>query len=404
MTYDYDAVVVGGGPSGSTTALYAARHGLRVLLVDRDRFPRDKICGDAISGKSMQYLDELGLLGVVERHPHTRIDAIVFSSPDGARVRVPMNPDGAGSNHFFVSRREVFDNILFSAARSAVETLEGFRVDDVVRGDGGRITGVTGRADDGKHHSISARYVVGADGFSSIVARKTGLYDPDPDHWIVATRAYYRGVPLQRNTIELHYVDRIQPGYFWIFPVDDDLVNVGVGILQSTLKKKGLSLRDVHGECVGLPAFGDRFGNAEPIGGVVGWNLPVGSKQRRMHGPGFLLVGDAAGLIDPFVGEGIGNAMCSGKITAEMLAEAASGSGVDVGESYRKRIWSTLGPELRLSYRLQRIARFKPLLNLVVDRATSSKEVARWLSGMLTGAVPLRRLLSPMTYARLLFK
>lgn len=404
MHHDYDAVIVGAGPAGSTTALYAARHGLRVLLVDKAEFPRDKICGDAISGRSIEYLEDLDLLSSVESGPHARIEAVAFSSPNGAYARISMNPNGRGSAFFYAARRQVFDDILFQSAKKEVETLEGFRVDEVRRTADGRVAGVTGRFRDGSERTITSRWVVGADGFSSAVLRKTGLFDNDPDHWIVATRAYYRGVPIRRDTIEIHYLEDIQLGYFWIFPLEEDLVNVGVGMVHSALKEKGVPLRDVHQQAVSSAFLRDRFQGAVPQTGIVGWNLPVGSKRRPVRGPGFLLVGDAAGLIDPFFGEGIGNAMCSGKIAAEVLAEGRTDVGLDVGASYESRLHAALEGELRLSYRLQRISRFRPLINLIVSKAAGSKEVADWVSGMMTGSVPIKQLANPMAYGRLLFK
>ncbi|RMI17306.1 MAG: NAD(P)/FAD-dependent oxidoreductase, partial [Calditrichaeota bacterium] len=261
--------------------------------------------------------------------------------------------------------------------------------------------------EDGKTRTITAKVVVGADGFSSVVLRKTGLYDHDPDHMLVATRAYYRGVEgLDGKSIELHYVKDILPGYFWIFPLENGMANVGLGMIHSALKKKGIRLRYAHIEATQSEFFRERFKNAELLGDIHGWNLPVGSKRRQVHGDGFILTGDAAGLIDPFTGEGIGNAMCSGKIAAEVLAEVCQGKDYSAArlEIYATKLWERLGGELRLAYQLQRTARFLPLVNLVIGRAAKSREVADWISGMMSGYISKRELLSPLTYIKLLFK
>ncbi|RMI09272.1 MAG: NAD(P)/FAD-dependent oxidoreductase, partial [Calditrichaeota bacterium] len=368
-------------------------------------FPRDKICGDAISGKSIIYLRELGLLEELEKAPHAFVDSILFSSPRNDSVVIKLIPTSYNVSQGYVCRRMVYDHILFRAAQKKVETLEGFAVQDLLRHKG-QVIGVRGRTRTGEEKEFTARVVVGADGFSSIVARKTGVYKHIPEHWLVATRAYYRGVSGLSSAIELHYVETVLPGYFWIFPLEDGLANVGLGMVHSELKKKGIRLKQAHIEATESPEFRERFRNAELIGDIVGSNLPVGSYRRQVHGDGFLLVGDAAGLVDPFTGEGIGNAMASAKIAAEALAEVCRNGNyrAEALNIYAQKLWKTLGPELDLSYRLQRTARITPLLNLVIRRASRSREVADWISGMIAGTVSKRELLSPFTYLKLLFK
>ncbi len=407
MDYDYDVIIVGGGPAGATTALYGAQHGLKMLLVDKKHFPRDKICGDAISGKSVVYLRELGLLDELEKSPQVGVDSVIFSAPNQTAARIGFTPGHyEGVTKGYVCRRMVFDNILFQAAKKKVETIEGLSVEDVIKPNG-QVQGIVGKTEEGKEVSITAKVVVGADGFSSVISRKMGLYEHDPDHMLVATRAYYRGVGgLDGNAIELHYVKDILPGYFWIFPLEDGLANVGLGMVHSALKKKGIRLRYAHIEATKSAFFRERFKNAELLGDIHGWNLPVGSKRRPAAGNGFILTGDAAGLIDPFTGEGIGNAMCSGKIAAEVLAEICQGTDYSANTliEYENRLWKRLGGELRLGYQLQRTARFLPLVNLVIGKAARSRKVADWISGMMSGTISKRELLSPMTYIKLLFQ
>ena len=322
MDYDFDVAIIGGGPSGATCALYAKRLGLRVILVDKKKFPRDKICGDAISGKSVTYLRELGLIDALEAQPQVRANGVTFSSPNGTVATIPFTPPNADHDSFgYVCRREIFDNVLFQAAKNQVDTLEAFTVEDLIVTNG-QVCGITGKNRSTQALKITAKVVAGADGFHSIVARKLGFYEHDPRHWVVATRAYYHGVKNRTDAIEIHFVKDILPGYFWIFPLENGLVNVGIGMLHSELKKRKISLRKAHLAATESDFFRDRFRDARLIGNIVGWNLPVGSKRRKVHGNGFVLLGDAAGLIDPFSGEGIGNGMCSGKIAAEVLAGA----------------------------------------------------------------------------------
>lgn len=406
MPHHYDAIIIGAGPAGSTCALYAAKHGLNILLLDKKGFPRDKICGDAISGKSVKYLRELGLLGELRQVPQVLVRGVVFSAPNGSQTTIPFTPPNAERDSYgYVCRREVFDHLLFRHASAQVEAVQHFAVREILQEDG-RVYGVRGRDRNGAEKTFAANVVIGADGFHSIISRQLGFYALDPKHHVTATRAYYRGISGLTPAIEIHFVRDILPGYFWIFPLEDGLANVGLGMRHDFIKKRGISLREAHMAATRAPFFRERFRDAELIGGIHGWNLPVGSKQRRVHGDGFLLIGDAAGLIDPFSGEGIGNAMCSAQIAAEVLAEScgAGDFSADGLRAYSERLWQTLGPELQTSYALQRLGRFQPLLNLVVSRAAAHREIREWISAMMAGTAPRELLTSPKTYLRLLFQ
>ncbi|KAA3663171.1 MAG: geranylgeranyl reductase family protein [Calditrichaeota bacterium] len=405
MASRYDLIIVGAGPAGSTCALYTARAGLKVLLLDKNTFPRDKICGDAISGKSVNYLEELGLVDAVQESPQVAVSGILFSAPNGTKITVPFIPrENNKVSPGFVCRRKVYDNILFQEAKKHVETIENFKVTDFLQKDG-HITGVSGINANKEALDFEAKVVVGADGYNSILSRKLGFYEHDPKHWVVATRAYYRGVTGMTDAIEIHFVKDVLPGYFWIFPLEDGLVNVGIGMLHNELKKRQISLPQAHMAAVESPYFRERFKDAELLGKISGWNLPVGSKQRKASGDGFVLLGDAAGLIDPFSGEGIGNAMCSGKIAAEVLTEVCKGSDFSAQRlrEYDQKLWQELGDELRTSTMLQKLGRFQPLLNLVVNKAAKSNDVRILISEMMAGVTPRNVLLNPWTYLRLLF-
>lgn len=402
----YDLIVVGAGPAGATAALYARRSGLSVLLLDKARFPRDKVCGDALSGKAVTILRELGLLEKAADLPGALINVVTFGSPKHVHIDIDLRrsnrPDLSTG---YVIRREVFDHFLFrEATRVADRTLEGFTVKELLREDG-CVTGVTGKTEDGLERTFRSRVVLGADGFSSIVARKMGLYEHDPRHWVVALRQYYRDVKGLDNQIELHFIDEVIPGYFWIFPIEDNLANVGIGMLHEYIKANDVDLRVALKNAIDSPAFRDRFDGAESLEEPIGWNLPVGSSHRKNHGDGFMLLGDAAGLIDPFTGEGIGNAFYSAKFAVEVAREAIDRNDVSASflRRYDDRLWDEVGDELKTSHRLQRIGRSRRLLNFVINKASRSEDVRDTIMGMIVDEVPKRRLANPFYYLKLLF-
>ncbi len=402
----YDLIVVGAGPAGATAVLYARRLGLRVLLLDKARFPRDKVCGDALSGKAVNILRELDLLDRVADLPGALINVVTFGSPKHTHIDIDLRrsnrPDLSTG---YVIRREVFDHFLFcEASRAADRTLEGFTVKDIL-GEDGYVTGVSGTTEDGREDTFHSKVVLGADGFSSVVARKLDLYQHDSQHWVVALRQYYRDVKGLDNQIELHFIDEVIPGYFWIFPIEDNLANVGIGMLHEYIKANDVDLRVALKNAVDSPAFRDRFDVAVPLEEPIGWNLPVGSSHRMNHGDGFMLLGDAAGLIDPFTGEGIGNAFYSAKIAVEVAREAIDHSDVSGSflRRYDDRLWDEIGDELKTSHRLQRIGRNRTLLNFVINKAARSDDVRDTIMGMIVNEVPKKQLTNPFYYLKLLF-
>ena len=401
----YDVIIVGAGPAGSTAALYAHRLGLNCILLDKAVFPRDKICGDALSGKSVRLMRELNLLEGVEKLEGSEINRITFGSPSHSQFDVYLK--GNKNNDFitkgYVVPRKIFDNFLFKKADELTETRQGFTVNDVIY-ENDNISGVKGTNIEGKEEILNAPIIMGCDGANSIIARKLGLYEMDMENTAVAIRCYYEGVEGLSNQIELHYVSEVKPGYFWLFPAGNGKANIGIGLSKNDAKKEDRTLRQIMDEIVQSDYFRSRFGNARPLEKPVGWNLPLGRIQRKNHGNGFMLLGDAAGLVDPFTGEGIGNAMVAAKHAMQVASKAKNHK--DYSErsfsEYDQLLWDDIGGELRTSTKLQSLARSSFLLNFVINRAARNEEVQSIISGMLSHEIPKDELSSPMFYLKIL--
>ena len=388
MKKEYDAIIVGGGPGGATTALFLKKNGIdNILLIDKAKFPRDKICGDAFSGKSVGIATELGVVKEFDKAEHAEVYGVSFSSPSKVQLTIPYTGAEEGKvRPGFVIKRIIGDNILFQNAKKQVETLEDFTVTDLLW-ENDFVVGVKEKKKTGEEVEINSKIVIGADGATSTVAQKVGQGKNPPEHQVIAVRAYYKGVTGMKNNIELHFVDSIMPGYFWIFPMANGMVNVGTGLLVSEKQKRKLNLKKTQEEIItNNPLFKERFKNAKiSPEGIKLWTLPVGSYHRKNHGNGWLLVGDAASLIDPFSGEGVGNAMASGKYAAIHAARAIKENNYSEKnlKSYDKELWDLIGAELKTSHRLQKLGTNKFLLNLIVGKAAKKPEIKKIIAGML---------------------
>ena len=411
---NFDVIVVGGGPAGSAAACYAADEGLKVLLLEKDNYPRDKVCGDAVGGKALKHLEELGILNTLEKSPHFIFDSVIFSNTREEKVKVEIKDSEATG---YVYPRINFDWILFNEARSRVEdkggfVIQNFRVNSLLINDknNNQIIGVKGKngTDEKKFY---APITIGAGGVNCPVAKTiiTEINDEEfieKEHWSSSFREYWKNVEnvnYDKGAIEFHYVDGVIPGYFWIFPVGKNTCNVGLGITLKDLKKKEMKLKELQKYII-EEKFSNRFKNAELVkDSGKGWQLPLGSprktkmKLRRMFGNGCLLIGDAGSLVDPFTGEGIGNALLSAKIAVKHFKQNKNEFDLKSGEEYQKEIWNILGKELTNSFKIQNYTRKKWLINWFIGKAQRKPELQKILSESLTSKEAQRQLTSPWT-------
>jgi geranylgeranyl reductase family protein len=372
-----DVVVVGAGPAGVASALFLHRLGHQVLLLDRARFPRDKVCGESVSPEAWRLLEGLGIAERVRALAPQPLLGMTLTSPDGTRFsgRYPEGRQG------FALRRERLDAALVQAARAAgVEVREGVRALELVRRDG-RVAGV--RCEAGE---LQARLVIGADGRDSVVARGLGLRRGASLRRF-AIRAHFEGVQGLTRHGEMHVV---AGAYCGIAPLSPTAANVAL-VLEPR------ELRAAAGDLPGLlarlllrwPEVESRLRGARLLGPPRALG-PLAVRARRQSAPGALLVGDAAGFYDPFTGEGITLALRSAELMAP-VADAALRSGrLDDLSRYDRERHAATRDKFLLNRLLQRLIGWPALADSVARRLKRRSDLADRLVGIAGDFVPAK--------------
>ena len=339
---DADVIVVGAGPSGSTAAYYLAQAGLNVLLIEKSRFPREKVCGDGLTPRAVKSLVAMGV-DVSEEAGWLRNKGLRVIA-GGMRLELDWPELSSWPGYGLVRPRTSLDEQLARRAEAAgAKLLEGTTVTGPVVDDRGRIVGVettseteeksksrsrsdnTERAD-GSSVRYRARVVVAADGNSSRLSIAMGLRKRDDRPMGVAVRTYYTSPRHDDDYLEswldLWDGDRLLPGYGWIFGMGDGTSNVGLGMLNTSDAFGKTDYRELLKRW--LKSMPEEWGyveenRTEPVRGAA---LPMGFNRTPHYHKGLLLAGDAAGMVNPFNGEGIAYAMESGELLARVVAQA----------------------------------------------------------------------------------
>ena len=328
----FDVLVVGAGPAGAASAAWLARAGHRVLVVERKQFPREKTCGDGLTPRAVRQLEDLGLTDELE--PHLRVDGLrTIAHGVTLELRWPEHPDFPPYG-YVVRRRDLDAMVANQAVKAGAMLRTGTEaVEPVV--DGGLVTGaIVHRHADGTHEQVRARYIVVADGANSRFGRALGTARDRTYPLGMGVRGYFHSPYHDEPWIESHLdlSDRLgnhPPGYGWIFPVGDGTVNVGVGLLSTFAGWKEVNTsRLMAAFCDTAPARW-RLSPDTACGAPTGGKLPTGLSVFPKVGPTWCTVGDAAGSVNPFNGEGISVAYETGRMAAAALDEALrSGDGL----------------------------------------------------------------------------
>jgi menaquinone-9 beta-reductase len=352
-----DVVVVGAGPGGAAAAAHLAARGRDVILLEKDRFPRDKVCGDGLTPRVIKELLDLGMVD----EAHGRVDG--WATQQGLRIHggrtvmeLPWPDLEDWPNWGGTATRKVFDEAVARTAERRGATLhEGIAVTGPLWRDlaQSRVAGVRWRDEDGREGEVRAPIVIAADGASGAMAKHLGSHRRKDRPMAVAARTYYRSPksddPWISSYLDLHDAEgNLLSGYGWVFPLDDGTVNVGLGLLSTSKDFQGVSYRTLLRSWAG--GIAEEWGTTEETrtDTIRSGPIPMGFNRTPLHQRGVLLVGDSGGMVNPFNGEGISYAMEAAALAAEVADEALTTRRTAVLDRYDHELRRRWGGYYRL--------------------------------------------------------
>ena len=324
-----DAVVVGAGPAGSSTAHYLAMAGLRVLLLEKSAFPRDKVCGDGLTPRAVAELVRMGV-DTSGWARNTGLRAV----GGGRTIELPWPETASLPNFGLACPRAELDAALAAKAQESGAVLREnvTVVGPILHERSGRVIGVKAKSAEREPLAFKAPVVVDAGGVSARLATAVGREKAMNRPMGVAYRTYFRSGRSADSVMESHLElwkgkpgkSDLMPGYGWIFPLAGGIVNVGLGSLSSTAKATGLDYRGMFKAWMANAPSGWGFTEENQVGRLRGAALTMAFNRKPHYADGLLLVGDAGGMVSPFNGEGIAYALQAGRLAADAIAQAHS--------------------------------------------------------------------------------
>ena len=388
-----DVVIVGAGPAGSATALGLARAGVGVRIVERAAFPRRKVCGEYLSGGAIDALDRLGVLPRV-RACASPLRGVKLVTHGLAPVSLAFDRPA------LACAREALDALLLDAALDAGAVVERARAEELIM-DGDRCAGVLVRTSEGALEPRTAAIVAGADGIGSMVARKLGLAKPERGGGRYAVGGHYAGFAAFDGQIEMYVGGG---AYFALNPLSELRANVMVVIPKQRLAQWSRDIDSGVGNAAAELAHGVRsFEDVRRVGARVSIG-PLAHRVRSATAAGAILIGDAAGFVDPFTGQGVFLALTGAEravvaILAALRDRSAAAAALD---GYARWRAEDVAWRRRLCATVALLVDVPPLARRAALRLSRFPETAALLMEALAGAIPPQRAFRPGVLGRLL--
>jgi geranylgeranyl reductase family protein len=381
-----DVVIVGAGPAGATAAAFLARAGRTVLLADKAGFPRDKCCGDGLTTLALRELDLLGL-DPASVPNWQDVDAAWLRSPSGREVCVPLPPAGEGRFAATTPRRELDAALVALAVDAGADLHEGWSITAVDQhGDHVDSTFRVTASDAGEGVSlvVRSRYVIAADGMWSPTRKLLGLAEPGYLGEWHAFRQYARGVTgPAAERLYVWFEPDLLPGYAWSFPLPGGRVNLGFGI-QRDGTRKVQDMKELWVDLLQRPHIVEALGpDVQLEDRHTAWPIPAGIDRATLTADRTLFVGDAARATDTMTGEGIGQAVLTGRLAAEAIVTAGALEPHTARAHYEHAVRHHLLADHRMSHVLSKALAHergaRGAIRLVGTNAWTRRNFARWM-------------------------
>jgi geranylgeranyl reductase family protein len=352
---------------------------MRVALLDKATFPRDKTCGDGLPPRALPVLEKMGVLDEVQVQGW-KSTGIAVTSSAGGHTRVPIPSLPHAPSHAIVIPRLTLDHLLVKAAVDAGATLI----------EGAHIQNVEINADGVMANQIRAQVAIIATGASTRLLSTMGIFSGEPS--IVAARAYFEGIDsLLNDHLHFRFGGVTMPGYGWIFPTASDAANIGTGFIRGGGRHQNISPRAAFDRFMNDPAMREAVSNARQVGPVKGYPLRTDFATAPTYSERVLLVGEAAGLVNPLTGDGIDYALETGKIAAEHLISLFENG--DFSRAAMQPYDALLRAEYQrlfvLCGQIRRLCVRNPALNLLVPLANRRPQLAELLVSTVLGGTEI---------------
>ncbi len=381
-----DICIIGAGPAGAATSLTLSKMKIPHVILDAAVFPRDKVCGDVLDTTTMRVLNSIEP-GCVEKEilsndNFKKSEFVVIHVNEKKKTVINVSSNKTHLNYpaFCSCKRSYFDNFLVNKIDPQyAQFLQGAKVEKILHEKDHKTIFVKQNNQD---IQIKVKLVVGADGDHSVVQRSLGNRKINREHYAVALRQYWTGVSgLQDGHVEAYFPKSLPYGYFWIFPMPNGEANVGLIMQSSIAAKNSVDLKKVMTDLIQHdPVLMDRFKNATPLETMKGYGLPYASLQRNIYGNGWLLVGDAASLVCPTTGEGIGPAMMSGYIAAHFIQQSIQKNDftADIFRLYEREVLKRMQVSIKVYQFLLKTSPklYSFFLNYVVNNSFITKKIS----------------------------